>query len=151
MSPSIVMDSLCISVTDPGDFFQFLRFLLYIMSGKLQESFLPFPCHHTGKFLILFQKLRRIKRNFRAACPEGNARKNFCKITHQLLHKGNVPDITGNTHHIRLFQIDISKDVIFLLIDSVFFKDHIGCVFLRICFQIIDCKIGMYIFGIKCR
>ena len=40
-------------------------------------------------------------------------RQDLAKILHQFPHKGNVPDVAGDTYHIRMTAVDVFQDVIF--------------------------------------
>ena len=144
-------DLISVSVTDSCHIFQILWILFHIISGKFSECFLAFAYHNTFKFRILCEKFLCIIRNFRTAGPEVGVRKNLCQICHQFFYKRKIPDITGHAYHIRMFQIDIPHNIIFLLIDRIFFQYNMIRIFRSICLQVIDCKIGMNVFGIACR
>ena len=83
------------------------------MLQKLQEGFLPFSYHNAIKGRIFPKKGFCIVGNLRAACPERNIRQDLAKILHQFPHKGNVPDVAGDTYHIRMTAVDVFQDVIF--------------------------------------
>ena len=143
-------DLLSVFVTDSCHIFQILWILFYIISGKFSECFLTLSDHDTLKFRVLCQEFLRIIRNFRTAGPEVGVRKNLCQICHQFFYKRNIPDITGHAYHIRMLQINIPHDIIFLLINGIFLQHNMICILCCIRLQIINSKIRMNIFCIAC-
>ena len=122
-----------------------------IISRQLRKGFFSLSHHHSTKCRILMKKILSVIGHLRAPGPDRDFRKDLMQICSKLFNKRNIPDITGYCHHIRCFLIQVSENVILLLIYGIFFQDNIFPEVSSIGAKAVQSKIGMNIFGITCH
>ena len=90
-----------------------------VIFQKFQKGLLALPFHHSGHLSKTGQHVHGIVGNLRTSKPQNRLRENFFDLPCQLLHIIQIPNVAGKAEQIRLFPVQIHKNLIHLLVDRI--------------------------------